>query len=152
MRLLALPVVALLAAGPGYAACDCGPDFCADDPRIAGSLAAKKQRMSQEYPARLVSLLDRGTQCVARIERSPDIFTLVLVAPEGNRTLPWSGGDENRAQAKLNSGELSRYWIVHGRRAFSCCGEPRHDEMSDYDATDDVNASRAIRCVRGVPC
>lgn len=151
-NLVALSFVAFLSADPGQAACGCGPDFCSDDPRIASLLAAKKQRLSREYPARLVSLLDRGTQCVARIERSPDIFSFILVSSEGNSTLPWSSEDESRAQAKLNSGELIRYWIVHSRHAFSCCNEPRHDKMSDYDAADDINASRAIRCVRGASC
>ena len=129
------------------AACACGPDFCQNDARIAGLLASKKRALSASYPASLVGLLDKGEQCVARIQRSPDIFTILLVEPNGDsRTVPWSQDDQRRASDKLRNGQLNRFWIVHGRRAFSCCGQPPFDQMSDYDARDDVNTSLAIRC------
>ncbi len=67
-------IVSQLNVGSAFA-CNSGPDFCTNDPRIPAALEAKKKAMLKEYPSRLVALLDRGVQCIARIERSPDIFT-----------------------------------------------------------------------------
>jgi hypothetical protein len=44
---------------PAYA-CDGGPDYCSDDPRISAKLAAKKNALLAEDPPRLAALLDRG--------------------------------------------------------------------------------------------
>lgn len=69
--------LALLWPSIAYADCNCGPDFCQDDPRIPQTLSKKKAALGAEYPDRLIALLDKGNQCVARIERSPDGFSLV---------------------------------------------------------------------------
>jgi len=143
-------VLAMLTPAPGHAGCDCGPDFCQDDARIAAALKAKKQSLAAAgYPDRLVGLLDVGQQCVARITRSPDAFTMLLVeSPGHSTTFPWSADDEARARRKVLSGELARYWIYNARNAFSCCKQKKYDAQPDYNATDDVSAATAIKCVK----
>ncbi|CDZ54447.1 hypothetical protein [Neorhizobium galegae] len=130
-------------------ACDSGPDYCTDDPRIPGKLAAKKATLSADYPSRLVALLDRGVQCVARIEQSPEGFSLVVVKNGGIDVLQWDQSNEDATKAELSAGSVKRYWIVNARRAFACDGQPSYDKQPDYDAADDVNASLALKCVPG---
>ena len=77
---------------------------------------------------------------------------MVLASSDGNKTATWSAENEEIAQKQLKSGELKRYWIVHARRAFKCCGQKNYNEMDDYDSDDDVNASLAIRCEPGKAC
>lgn len=133
------------------AQCQCGPDFCQSDPRVGLALQAKKAALESDgYPERLISLIDVGDQCVARIRRSPDIFTMWLVFADGTKqTVPWSQEDESRAKQDVEDGILRRFWIYSTSRAFSCCGEPSYDRRSDYDAEDDVNTSTAILCKKG---
>src|ERR1700722_1716718 len=130
-----------------FATCACGPDFCQDDTRVAAALSAKKNALTRDgYPPRLVSLLDVGDQCYARITRSPDIFTMLIVAPNGDTTtVAWSSDDERIANANLVSGKIKRYWIFNARDAFSCCGQKPYQQRPDYDADDDVNTSTAIK-------
>ena len=119
MRSAALLLLAAMAmpAASAMAACACGPDFCTDDPRIAGLLASKKAALARDYPARLVALLDRGPQCVARVERSPDIFTLLVVHNNNDKeTVPWSAENQKNVMTKVNAGELNRFWIYKEAR------------------------------------
>lgn len=129
-----------------YAACKSGPDYCTDDPRIPKLLADKKARLAIEYPDRLVALLDLGVQCVARIQQSPDSFSLVVVKDGSIDTLLWDQDNENAAKVEIAAGTIKRFWIVNSKRAFSCSGQPKYDEQSDYDADDDVNTSLAFKC------
>jgi hypothetical protein len=154
LPILAIAVLLLPRGATAQNACACGPDFCTNDGRIPALLQQKKARLAAvPYPARLVALLDRGQQCVARIERSPDIFSLVLVEPDDSKlSLPWSKEDEDRAKGQVASGKLKRFWIIHARRAFSCCGQRPYNEMPDYNAEDDVNTSLAIKCEKGASC
>ncbi len=138
-------------------ACDAGPNYCTDDPRIPSALAAKKQDLvRQGYPSRLVGLLDIGVQCVARIETEPGGFRLIDVASDGSKTdVSWDDDEERIAKDNLTSGRSVRYWIVNSRRAFSCYGQPPYNQQSDYVATDDLNSNAAIKCTlqgRGVNC
>ena len=146
----AIPVLALACIsfmGPAYAACGSGPDYCTDDPRIAGALAEKKKRLGKEYPARLIALLDRGVQCIARIEQSPDAFTMMVVRPGlAIETVLWSQDNEDAGKKEIQAGMMERFWIVNSRRAFQCDGERPYNERDDYDATDDVNTSLALLC------
>ena len=150
---IAFVILANIAIAAG-AACSCGPDFCQDDPRIPATLVKKKQDLrASGYPNRLIALIDRGDQCVARITRSPDVFTLWLIGSDGSkRTFPWSQEDEDRATNKVKSGELKRFWIFNTQLAFSCCGQPKYDRRSDYDSEDDVSTSIAIKCTAAAPC
>lgn len=133
-------------------ACNCGPDFCQGDSRIAAKLAEKKRSLS-EYPANLVALLDRGQQCVARIERSPDAFTMWIIYSNNNKeTVSWSSQNQANAMQKVRSGELKRFWIYNAKHAFSCCGQPQYNQMGHYDQEDDVNTSVAIKCDTNSPC
>lgn len=140
--------LALFAMAAGaQAACNSGPDFCTDDPRIPGVLAEKKTRLLSQYPQRLVDLLDRGVQCVARVERSPDGFSIVEVQEDGDSlSIAWTENTEEIVKARLNDGAISHYWLVNARRAFQCDGEMPYNERADYFPDDDVNASLAIRC------
>jgi hypothetical protein len=134
-------------------ACDSGPDYCTDDPRIAGLLTKKKKDLSKEYPARLVALLDLGVQCVARINQEPSAFGFVFVKPNGDKeAFTWSQDNEDIAKNELKSGVIKRFWIVNSRRAFSCYGQPTYDNQADYNADDDVNTSLAIKCGDGGSC
>lgn len=152
LTLTSVLLLILLAASSGPSlACDSGPDFCTDDPRIGPALAAKKAELLKYYPQRLVDLLDRGVQCVARIERSPDAFSLVIVSKDMTQSVSWSAEDEQLAKDKLGK-DVKRFWIVNTRRAFSCDGQPPYNEQADYDSVDDVNASLAIKCEAGGTC
>jgi hypothetical protein len=157
MKYYRILLVLTLSIGGGafqtaLAACGSGPDYCTDDPRISSKLAAKKQSLAADYPARLISLLDRGVQCVARIEQSPDGFSLVVVNNGGIDVLAWDQDNENATKAEVLAGSVKRYWIVNSRHAFSCDGQAKYDKQPDYDQTDDVNASLAIKCTAGGPC
>lgn len=136
-------------AGPSAAtACNSGPDYCTDDPRITPALAAKKQALKKQgYPDRLVGLLDLGVQCVARIREEPDGFRVIDVAANGSNTdLNWDADEEQVAKGRLTSGASVRYWIVNARRGFKCDGQKPYDQRPDYDAADDVSAETAIKC------
>jgi hypothetical protein len=149
-----LPVLAtIFLATPAWAACESGPDWCTDDDRIPAMLAEKKTRLAKEYPTRLVALLDRGTQCVARIRTSPDGFSIIDVEPDKDTlSQSWAEDVENVSKGRLARGEITHYWLVHARRAFSCDGEPNYDERSDYIADEDVNADFAIKCDTAEAC
>lgn len=152
---IGLVVAGLILAGTvARAACTCGPDFCQDDSRVASTLAAKKASLrASGYPNRLIVLIDRGDQCVARITRSPDIFTMwVIDANDAKLSVPWSAENERNAMNKVRSGELKRFWIFNAQRAFSCCKQPNYDQRSDYDKEDDVSAATAIKCTKAAPC
>ena len=112
-------------------------------------MTAKKQDLKRQgYPDRLLGLLDIGVQCVARIRDEPNGFRLIDVAADGSKTdLNWDDDEERIAKGNLTSGKSARYWIVNARHAFSCDGQPPFDQQSDYDATDDVNADGAIKCM-----
>ncbi|MBB3643874.1 hypothetical protein FHX14_000033 [Rhizobium sp. BK619] len=112
-------------------------------------LADKKASLAKDYPARLVALLDRGTQCVARIRQSPDGFTMVVVKKGAIDTVGWDQDNEDVSKKEIASGDIERFWIVNSRRAFSCEGQPSYDQQPDYNAADDVNTSLAIKCDSG---
>jgi hypothetical protein len=137
------------AVGGIAVACDAGPDSCTDDPRISAARAGKKQSLvNNPYPARLMGLVDIGLQYVARIDREPDGFTLIDVqSPSHTTSIGWPDDEENIAKKHLLDGSSVRYWIVNARHAFSRDGRPPFNQQRDYDATDDVNASGAIKCV-----
>jgi hypothetical protein len=144
----------IVAGTAAKAVCTCGPDFCQDDSRVAATLAAKKGSLrASGFPDRLIALIDRGDQCVARITRSPDIFTMwVIDSKDAKQTVPWSADNERNAMNKVRSGELKRFWIYNARRAFSCCNQPNYDQRPDYDREDDVSAATAIKCTAATPC
>jgi hypothetical protein len=136
------------------AACTCGPDFCQDDSRVAAKLAEKKASLrASGFPDRLIALIDRDDQCVARITRSPDIFTMwVIDSNNAKQTVPWSAVKERNAMNQIRSGDVKRFWIYNARRAFSCCTQPNYDQRSDFDREDDVSAATAIKCTAATPC
>lgn len=141
-------VLAVALSASAARACDAGPNYCTDDPRIPAALAAKKQELIQQgYPTRLVNLLDIGVQCVARIDTEPSGFRVIDVAADGSKTdVPWDVDEERIAMNNLTSGRSVRYWIVNSRHAFSCAGQLPFDQQSDYVAADDLNSSAAIEC------
>jgi hypothetical protein len=144
----ALALTAGLACASGARACNAGPDYCADDPRVPAALAAKKQELKRQgYPDRLIGLLDLGVQCVARIRTEPANFRIIDVAADGSfPEVNWDDDEERIAKANLLSGKSKRYWIVNARRAFSCAGQKPFDQQPDYNPADDVNADGAIKC------
>lgn len=136
-----------LGANGAQAACNSGPDFCTDDPRIPAALLEKKDRLAKTYPSHLVALLDRGVQCVARIRTSPDGFSVIDIEPNKDSiSQPWAEDVEEISKRRLAEGEITHYWLVHTRRAFSCDGELNYDERADYIASEDINADLAIKC------
>lgn len=145
------PLGSVLLATSAHA-CGSGPDFCTDDPRIPVKLAEKKNALSGDYPKRLLALLDRGVQCVARIEQSPDGFSLLIIKDGGIDVMAWDQSNEDATKKELSAGAVKRYWVVNSRHAFSCDGQPSFDKQADYDATDDVNISLALKCVKGGSC
>lgn len=144
----ALALMACLASPSAATACNSGPDYCTDDPRIAAALAAKKQALKNDgYPDRLVGLLDLGVQCVARIRDEPDGFRVIDIAADGSKTdLNWDEDEEQVARGRLTSGASVRYWIVNSRRGFRCDGQKPYDQRPDYDAAANVSSETAIKC------
>src|SRR4051794_40902966 len=103
---VALLIWSSLWATPTWA-CDAGPDYCTDDSRIPGELAAKKQSLSIEYPSRLIALLDLGTQCIARIQQEPDGFSMVIVKSDGGiDVMSWDQDNESAAKAEVSAGTV----------------------------------------------
>jgi hypothetical protein len=102
--------------------------------RFARELSSKKEKLSQEYPPRLMALLDRGVQCVARIETEPDGFSMVIIKADGGiDVIAWDQDNENATKAEILAGTVARVWIVNSRRAFSCDGQPSYNLQSDYN-------------------
>lgn len=131
------------------AACNCGPDFCQDDARIGPLLTEKKAELGKEYPQRLINLLDIGSQCVARVERSPDAFTMWIVNADNSKgTILWSQENEDKAKAKIAAGEVKRFWIFNARESFACCKEKKPEERPDWNEEDELNTDAAILCDR----
>lgn len=132
--------------------CKCGPDFCHKDPRYARALAAKKDSMrksEEHYPEELISLLDIDGECFARIERAPDIFTIKMVKPDGSwSTIPWTKQDEDLAKQEVASGKLREFYEFNVSKAFSCCGDLKFNERSDWDDKLELNFGLTIKCAK----
>lgn len=128
--------------------CACGPDFCQTDSRYPQLLAQKKKAMAAaKYPADLIELMDLDGACVARVERAPDVFTLKLVQPDrSSRTVPWTDFDEKLARSEVSNGKLKSFYKFNVSRAFSCCGEPKYDQRSDWDPSLELNLKLVIAC------
>lgn len=138
---------AFAASTQAMAACGSGPDFCKDDPRIKELLAEKKARLAKDFPAELVALLDRGSKCVARIQQSPDLFTIKEVKANGDfQTVPLNSDAFRISKERLTKGEISHFWLLHASRAFACDGDRPHDQRDDWIAAEEVNSDLAIRC------
>jgi hypothetical protein len=145
-----LLTVILVAAGAAAQAtkCTCGPDFCPSDPQYPAKLAAKKASMvNHGYPTDLIALMDKDGACVARVERAPDVFTIKMVKPDGSwSTIPWTKQDEVLAKQEVTSGKLREFYEFNVSKAFSCCGDPKFDERSDWDNKLELNLRLAIKC------
>ncbi len=127
--------------------CDCGPDYCKGDPRYLQALAAKKRDLAANYPSELVDILDRGGACVARVEQSPGVFSIMSVAQNGDTsTSEWSDDQEEAAKRGLLAGRYSAYYKFNTKLAFQCCGDLLHDKRDDWDSTLEMNTKLAIRC------
>jgi|SRR5689334_15960202 len=127
--------------------CDCGPDFCLNDLRYSGKLAAKKAKMAkQAFPAELISLLDRDGACVAAVDQGPDGFSMKLVSSAGSSTIAWTEDDERIARNDILNGKIQAYYKFNSSRALACCGQPKFDQRSDWDASLQLNLKLAIKC------
>ena len=132
--------------------CKCGPDFCHKDSRYSKALAAKKdsmRRSDEHYPEELISLMDLDGECLARVERAPDIFTIKMVNPDGSwSTIPWTKHDEDLAKQEVASGKLREFYEFNVSKAFSCCGDPKFNERPDWDDKLELNFGLAIKCAK----
>jgi hypothetical protein len=99
---------------------------------------------------RLVRLLDREGQCLVCVgNASPDSFHILPVDGKSLDPVSWDENNERIANTKLKNGELKSYYIYSARKACTCCGEPKPEERSDYDAELELNLNTAIKCVKG---
>lgn len=130
--------------------CNCGPDYCLNDPRYQAKLTTKKKQMQNAgYPADLIALMDLDGACVARVDRAPDVFTIKLLYADGSSsTIPWTQQDEDLARKEILSGKLNAYYKFNVSRAFKCCGQPNYDQRPDWDSTLDLNRGLAIACTK----
>jgi hypothetical protein len=155
---ITIAAVCLLGFGPlnsiAIAACSSGPDFCQDDPRIPTVLAAKKKSIVKNgFPKKYADLLDKGSKCVAKIERAPDIISHLIVEADGSKqTMAWEEVNHKNLLKGLENGSIARFWIMNARKALSCDGEPNYDQMPDYDAEDEINTTQAIKCTKSSGC
>jgi len=130
--------------------CDCGPDFCLNDPRYPPKLAAKKKELRDHgFSSDLIALMDLDGACVACIDRAPDGFTIKLVNPDGSwRTIPWTEQDDTLARKEVLNGTLKAFYKYNVSRAFSCCGQPKFDARPDWDASLELNLKVSIACTK----
>ena len=130
----------------GKAACDCGPDFCRDDGRVAAAFDSKRQVLAEHgYPKRLIDLFDLPPRCVAAAERAPDTFSLMHVARNEDKDIrEWSVEAEAAAALDLKASNISSYHILNVRHSFACCGDPHFSQRSDNDRLLDLNTDAAI--------
>jgi len=132
--------------------CNCGPDFCHNDPRYSKALAKKKgeMRKSQEhYPEELIALMDLDGECLARVERAPDVFTLKMVKPDASwSTIPWTKRDEDIAKQEVTNGQLREFYEFNVSKAFKCCDDRKFDERPDWDASLELNLRLTIKCAK----
>lgn len=129
--------------------CACGPEFCTDTPGYKNALAAKKQRLSKEHPARLLALFDKVDRCQACIERSPDTFNLLRRAKNGTITIDaWTAENEKIGAVDLASGTLTACRVIITRHAFECCGSQPFNKRADYDEPLDLNTTATLACAK----
>jgi hypothetical protein len=147
-----LPLVFLLVLAPTVAypqPCSCGPDYCQGDPRYPSRLANKKASLAANYPAELISLLDRDSACVARVDQAPDGFSLMTVAADGSKlTVAWDADNERIAKEQIIDGRAHAYYKFNVARRFACCNEPNHDARPDWDSTLGINKGLAFACTK----
>ena len=152
VRAMVVALIVLLSAGLFSVTClaqtcSCGPDFCTDTPDFKKALTVKKQRLSKDFPTRLVGLFDKVDKCKACIQRSPDGFSLLRQTPDGAITIDsWTEENEKIGAAALASGKLSACRVIITRRAFECCGSVACSKRADYDKSLDLNTGATLIC------
>ncbi len=125
----------------------CGPDFCTDSLDFKKALAAKKSRLSKDYPVRLVGLLDKVDRCKARIERTLDGFSLLRRTPDGKITVDsWTRENEKLGAVAPSSGALTACCVINTRHAIECCGTANFSNRADYDQQLDLNTGTTVEC------
>ena len=131
-------------------ACECGPDFCFNDPRYPPKLAKKKADLKAAgFPDDLIALLDRDGKCFAAVERGPDTFTILLVQANGdNRTISWTQQDEDLAKKEILNGTIKEYYKFNVRKALACCKEPRAEDRPDWDPALSLSRNLSIACTK----
>ncbi len=127
--------------------CPCGPTYCKDTPAFTSALVAKKAALSKEYPARLVSILDRVAHCEACISTGPDGFSLFRVGNDNLISIDgWDADNERIGATAVTSGDLKQCFVIYVRHAFSCCGDVTFGQRSDYNSQLDLNTDMAVPC------
>lgn len=142
---LALPPIS------GWAACQCGDDYCIGGARYETALKEKKSRFERAgYPSELVSLLDRADACYAAISMAPDGFSVMTVTQDkAVLVLEWSKDNARIASEQLADGKLSRYFVFNARAVLPCCGMTRAEDRRDWDGNLSLNIGQAIECTQG---
>lgn len=147
VALVVLLSASIFSSSANAQTCSCGPDFCTDVPEYKKALTAKKQRLSKDFPARLVGLFDKADRCKACIERSPDGFSLFRRAQDGTITIDsWTEENERIGAAALAAGSLSACRVIITRHAFECCGSGAFSKRADYDKSLDLNTGATLAC------
>jgi hypothetical protein len=133
--------------------CKCGPLYCKEGNGYATALAEKKSALLKKYPPRLVSIVDRVRKCEGCVKTSPDGFSIMRVAPNGNKSIDsWDKENEIIGAKEVASGTLKQCFVIYARRACSCvdeeaaCGAQEYAKRKDYDAGLDLNTDMAISC------
>lgn len=92
--LRALLIMTLVAACVAQTAtCNCGSDFCSNDPMYSKKLSAKEDAMKRlNYPADLIALMELDGACVARVDRAPVGFRIKLMHSDGSSSNRLDGG------------------------------------------------------------
>lgn len=145
LKYTAIYMLMLATALPARGDCPpCGPDYCHGDSRYPSKLAAKKQALSQHYPADLVALMDRGSECVASVEQAPDGFSIKEISSSGSTAFTWTAKDEGISRQKLLAGTILRYYKFNAERAFVCCKDTKPEDRPDWK--DGVSSAQALLC------
>lgn len=99
-----------------------------------------------ELSARADLFVDRDGACVAAVEQGPDGFSMKFVSENGSSTIAWTPDDERIARKDLLSGKIKAFYKFNTSRALACCGQPKHDQRSDWDPVLELNLQLTIKC------
>jgi hypothetical protein len=139
--------VGILLFSSAYADCLCGPTYCLDTPEFSAALAQKKNALLKDYPASLVSILDKASHCEACIRQGPDGFTLIFKESDGSlSTQSWDADNERIGAQNVAKGKLTACRVVWLRKAFSCCKEKKAEDRSDWDASLELSGDMSVPC------
>ena len=140
-------VFATLSSLAGAQSCACGPTYCIGTSGYQSALAAKKQSLARDHPARLVGLFDKIDRCEAAVIHSPDGFSIFRQLLDGSISIDlWTEENEKNGAAAVAAKTVRECRVIATRQAFECCGSQPYAKRPDYDRTLELNLTATVKC------